>query len=104
MMSEQYQKGKLNGVTKTYYYTGELYEIKNLTQGIENGSCIQYFINGATKMEFLINHGVREGEIVYYFPSGNVYYNGSYLADNKSGIWQYFTEEGVSDTIINYNE
>jgi hypothetical protein len=33
-----------------------------------------------------------------------VYYNGSYLADNKSGIWEYFTEEGFSDTIINYNE
>ena len=57
MMSEQYQKGKLNGVTKTYYYTGELYEIKNWTQGVENGSWIQYFINGATKMEILINHG-----------------------------------------------
>ena len=79
MMSEQYQKGKLNGVTKTYYYTGELYEIKNWTQGVENGSWIQYFINGATKMEILINHGVREGKIVYYFPSGKVYYNGFIL-------------------------
>ena len=26
------------------------------------------------------------------------------MADNKSGIWEYFTEEGISDTIINYNE
>ena len=55
-------------------------------------------------MEILINHGVREGKIVYYFPSTKVYYNGFYLADNKSGIWEYFNEEGVSDTIINYNE
>ena len=103
-MSEQYQKGKLNGVTKTYYYTGELYEIKNWIQGVENGFWIQYFIKGKTKMETLINHGAREGKTVYYFPNGNVYYNGSYLADDKTGIWEYFTEEGVSDTIINYNE
>ena len=104
MMSEQYQKGKLNGVTKTYYYTGELYEIKNWTQGVENGSWIQYFIKGRTKMETLINQGVREGKVIHYFPSGKVYCNGSYFADDRSGIWEYFTEEGVSDTIINYNE
>ena len=48
--------------------------------------------------------GVREGKVIHYFPSGKVYCNGSYFADDRSGIWEYFTEEGVSDTIINYNE
>ena len=28
VMSEQYVKGKLNGLTKTYYYEGQLYELK----------------------------------------------------------------------------
>ena len=55
-------------------------------------------------METHINDGIREGKILYYFSNGEVYCIGSYLADNKSGIWEYFNEEGVSDTVINYNE
>ena len=46
------------------------------------------------------------GEILheFYYPNGNVYYTGFYSDDLKSGIWEYFTEEGIQDTIINYNE
>ena len=50
------------------------------------------------------NSGQREGRQTYYYPNGQVYYKGLYVEDKKSGVWEYFTEEGISDTIINYNE
>jgi len=104
MMSEQYQKGKLNGVTKTYYYSGDLYEIKNWSEGIEDGVWVQYFIDGKIQMESMYNNGIREGKQIYYYPNGEVYCKGLYIDDKKSGVWEYFKEEGVRDTLIDYNE
>jgi antitoxin component YwqK of YwqJK toxin-antitoxin module len=61
-------------------------------------------MDGSIKMESTFVMGKREGKQLFYHPNGNVYYAGFYLNDLKSGIWEYFTEEGIQDTIINYNE
>jgi len=55
-------------------------------------------------METAYNSGNREGKQTFFHPNGEVYYNGLYTDDKKVGIWEYFTEQGVTDTIINYNE
>ena len=34
VMSEQYVKGELNGLTKTYYYEGEIYEVKRWANNV----------------------------------------------------------------------
>ncbi|MBT4881660.1 MAG: hypothetical protein HON40_03815, partial [Flavobacteriales bacterium] len=60
--------------------------------------------DGKTKMEAAYKTGKREGKQIFYHPNGAVYYKGLCTEDKKSGIWEYFTKEGVSDTIINYNE
>ena len=52
---------------------------------------------------FYIN-GVREGKEISYYPDQRIFYQGSYYNGQKIGAWEYFTKEGVSDTIINYNE
>jgi antitoxin component YwqK of YwqJK toxin-antitoxin module len=65
---------------------------------------VQYFLNGKTKMESAYKNGLRSGQVIYFYPDGLLYYTGFYTADLKSGSWEYFTEEGISDTIINYNE
>jgi antitoxin component YwqK of YwqJK toxin-antitoxin module len=61
-------------------------------------------MDGTLKMESAYKNGLRDGKQIFYYPNGKVYYNGAYTADEKSGIWEYYTVEGVSDTIINYNE
>jgi antitoxin component YwqK of YwqJK toxin-antitoxin module len=48
--------------------------------------------------------GKRDGKQTYYHPNGKLYYNGKYTNDLKVGNWEYFNKEGVTDTIINYNE
>ena len=55
-------------------------------------------------MESLHRHNVRDGQQTYYYPNGQVYYRGLYKDDVKSGIWEFFTNKGISDTLINYNE
>ena len=61
-------------------------------------------MDGSIKMESTFVMGKREGKEIFYYPNGKVYYNGLHINDLKSGVWEYFTEEGVQDTIINYNE
>jgi antitoxin component YwqK of YwqJK toxin-antitoxin module len=104
VMSEQYVKGELNGLTKTYYYEGKLYEVKSWVNNVADGKLVQYFMDGSIKMESTFSMGKRDGKQLFYHSNGNVYYTGFYLNDLKSGIWEYFTEEGIQDTIINYNE
>ena len=43
-------------------------------------------------------------KIDQYFSNGNIYYNGFYTDDLKSGLWHFFTNDGRTDTLINYNE
>ena len=103
-MSEEYQQGKLNGTTKTYYYEGSLYEVKSWNKDVLDGDWKQFFMDGTLKMQSAYSQGKRDGKQIYYHPNGKVYYNGKYTDDLKVGNWEYFNEEGVMDTIINYNE
>ena len=61
-------------------------------------------MDGTLKMESSYKDNLRDGKQTYYHPNGKVYYTGFYSDDLKSGVWEFFTEEGVRDTIINYNE
>ena len=61
-------------------------------------------MDGSIKMESNFVIGKREGKQLFYYPNGKIYYKGLYTNDLKSGTWEYFTEEGIQDTIINYNE
>ena len=40
----------------------------------------------------------------HIFPNGEIYSSGIYQNDMKIGEWIYNNEEGITDTIINYNE
>ena len=46
----------------------------------------------------------KEKKCIYYYPSGIISYKGNYISGIKSGKWEYFNDQGVTDTIINYNE
>ena len=46
----------------------------------------------------------KKKKCIYYYPSGIISYKGNYISGIKSGKWEYFNDQGVTDTIINYNE
>ena len=62
------------------------------------------FSNGKIKLEGIYKEGKRHGRQSYFFPNGEIYSSGIYQNDMKIGEWIYNNEEGITDTIINYNE
>ena len=66
-MTEQYKNGKLNGVTKTFYNEGTIYEIKNWSDNILNGVWKQFYLNGNLKMTALYKNNKREGKSFIIF-------------------------------------
>ena len=56
------------------------------------------------KMKTFLKNGVRQGEELQFHVNGNIYYQGSYKDGVKIGDWNYYTEEGVLDTVIYYYE
>ena len=104
ILSEQFNGGKLDGITKTFYEEGEVYEIKNWINGVENGKWEQFYTNGHLIMSTTYKKGILSGKYIYYYPNGKVDFEGNYKNNLKVGEWFYFSEVGVQDTIIKYNE
>ena len=48
--------------------------------------------------------GVLNGKYSYYHPNGRVDFEGFYQQNLRVGEWFYFSDEGLQDTVINYNE
>ena len=59
-------------------------------------------MDGTVKTEGFYKDNLRYGEQISYYPSGRIYSNGFYINDLRSGVWEFFTEEGVRDTLIDY--
>mgnify|MGYP001391287113 CR=1 FL=1 len=66
VMSEQYVKGELNGLTKTYHSEGEIYEVKSWVNNVADGKLVQYFMDGSIKMESAFVMGKREGKEFFF--------------------------------------
>ena len=64
----------------------------------------QFFMDGSLKAEANYKDGLREGKKTYYYSNGKIYCTGFYRNDFKKGAWEYFNEQGLSDTIINHND
>ena len=43
-----------------------------------------------------------KGESVFYYLNGTIYSSGNYLDDNKEGSWEFYNQDGILDTLINY--
>ena len=82
----------------------KIYEIKNWKNGLLDGICKQFFIDGTVKLESRYKKNIRYGKQTLFYPNGRVSSSGIYVDDLRSGVWQFFDEEGKIDTLINYNE
>ena len=92
-----------NGVF-TYDSKFALFKIKEWKDDFLHGFWRLFFIDGTLRLEGSHNDNLRDGRQTCYHPNGKVYYTGSYHNDVKSGVWEFFNEYGVSDTLIDYNE
>ncbi len=75
-----------------YYENGEVLREEYYRRGFEDGESIEYNSQGEeiTKGEY--GNGSKEGE--WFYSLGDHTEKGSYLADERHGLWKYFYHDG----------
>lgn len=72
-------------------------------EGARNGIWKHYYLsNGQLRFQGAYENGLKTGDFIWYFPSGQVERRGSYIADKKEGIWEYFNKAGQRIITIEY--
>jgi antitoxin component YwqK of YwqJK toxin-antitoxin module len=90
MAVENYSKGKLTGVRKTYFPSGKLAEEANYANGLKNGPYRQYTEKDIVLEESVYKDDKLQGPALYRNAHGEVTRKGQYADNKKTGIWQYF--------------
>ncbi|MBR3654218.1 MAG: hypothetical protein IKN62_02145 [Elusimicrobia bacterium] len=67
-----YNAGKLEGVTKTFYPDGQVASVKNYRNGILEGKVIEYYENGNKKLDSNYKDGILNGAVKKYSMSGTL--------------------------------
>lgn len=80
-----YQNGKLHGIQKTYFKTGELKQASIFTRGLENGRRVEYYKCGSKKLNANFCNGLQEGIAEEWEENGKIksrktYYKGKLIA------------------------
>lgn len=85
IFKQNFSNGKLHGIQKVYYKSGELKEVSIYTAGRENGRRIEYFPCGGKKMNANFVNGVQDGICEEWEQNGMIksrktYYKGKLIA------------------------
>ena len=89
-----------------YLYTILLIFISNLVfaqkekpcgmkDGLQEGTCKQFFGNGKVSSILNWKKGKREGTASYFYENGQVKSTGNFTKDKRNGEWKYFYENGI---------
>ena len=90
MTSENYKKGKLNGVKKVFYDDGSVAEILNYVDGKRDGNYKRFGINEKILEDLNYKNDQLHGAASFYDGLGNVILQGQYSNGLKSGVWKTF--------------
>ena len=90
MSSENYKKGKLNGVKKTFYDDGAIAEIQYYVDGKRDGNYKKYGVNEKILEDLNYKNDELHGDATYYDGLGNIILQGQYTEGLKSGVWKTY--------------
>lgn len=102
MTIEVYANGKLNGVRKVYYKSGEIAEETAYKDGIKNGTYKSYAENGIVLEESSYKNGLYDGQAIYKNVDGQISGQGVYKDGKKVGIWKVLEKGKLKDVNMNY--
>ncbi|MFH0866304.1 MAG: DUF3352 domain-containing protein [Bacteroidota bacterium] len=95
--SVNYNDGKVSGKA-TFYYDNDEQQMKaELTFNDEeqiHGEYFEYYENGSKKVIIEYEEGKANGDAQFYYDSGNIKIEGKYKKGKKFGTWKYYTEDG----------
>lgn len=77
-----------------YDKDGQKTEVTNYQNNMKHGKYESYFQNGNLEISQIWNDGVKEGEVIGYYESGEVLFRGQYLNNEKKGVWRFYDTFG----------
>lgn len=92
MSVENYKNGKLDGVKKTYFKTGELAEETMYKDGKKEGMYKVYLENGTVVEEASFKNDQYEGPAIFRNPAGAIVSKGNFVKNERKGIWEFYEE------------
>ncbi|WP_338375643.1 hypothetical protein [uncultured Flavobacterium sp.] len=90
MTSENYKKGKLNGVKKVFYDDGSVAEILNYIDGKREGNYKKFGVNEKILEDLNYKNNELHGLASFYDGLGNMILQGQYTNGLKSGVWKTY--------------
>ena len=90
MTLENYSKGKLTGVRKTFYPDGKIAEETTYSNGLKNGPYKKYTQPGIVLEESVYKNNDLHGPVTYRNSEGEVVTKGQFADNKQTGIWQFF--------------
>ncbi|HMP92810.1 MAG TPA: hypothetical protein PKD90_08060 [Phnomibacter sp.] len=77
-----------------YNAMGKVCGLEEQKDGIMQDS-VAFYENGQRLFTFTFTpQGIKEGPVRYYYPDGRVKTDGWYKANQPTGVWRYFNEQG----------
>lgn len=90
MIEENYKNGKLDGNKSIYFINGKLAESVQYNTGKLDGVSKIYSESGKLLQQSLYKNDKLDGKTTYYDVDGNIRAEGSFRANLKTGIWEYY--------------
>ena len=75
---------------------------ERLVNGMREGRVIFYYPGGSPQTEGFYEKGVENGTYTVFRSNGVPYYRGQYTAGERTGIWEFYDEEGNLATTKDY--
>lgn len=102
MTLEPYLNGKLNGVRKVFYKSGEKAEETTFKDGVKNGPYKSYAENGVVLEESIYKEGEYEGLAIYRNIDNQISGQGLYKKGKKIGVWKILEKGKQKEVNMNF--
>jgi antitoxin component YwqK of YwqJK toxin-antitoxin module len=90
MTTENYKKGKLEGLRSVFYADGKIAEESNYKNNLKEGFYKKYTANGIVLEESVYKNNEYHGLAIFKDVAGNVVSKGQFVNGKKAGAWQFF--------------
>jgi len=101
MTLEFYVKGKLNGVRKVFFKSGELAEETNYIDGVKNGTSKIYLENGVVIEDTNYKNGEYDGKAIFRTSDNQISAEGVFKNGKKVGIWKILEKGTLKNVNMN---
>ena len=91
---EQFKLGLKDGVSHTYYDSGEVLEEIDWKNGKQDGNHGVFFKDGKPFMEYKMQYDLRNGLCLTYFKNGKLELEAYYKNNLRDGNWNFYHENG----------